>query len=154
DAGVPYTPQERDVVGVGINFERHTQCQGGAGKACDCEPRHHGARKSGGGSAALGGRFSLGGRRRTLRDLSLKHDRPISTSESGAPENAGLRVGGRASPERSGNRHLPAQRQYQRLTELLTGTEEIKDIEMEWQRQEGTPITVRCSGRRINDENC
>jgi two-component system cell cycle sensor histidine kinase/response regulator CckA len=43
--------------------------------------------------------------------------------------------------------------EYQRLTELLTRTEEIKDIEMEWKRQEGTPITVRCSGRRINDEN-
>ncbi len=43
--------------------------------------------------------------------------------------------------------------EYQRLTELLTRAEEIKDVEMEWKRQDGTPITVRCSGRRINDEN-
>jgi two-component system cell cycle sensor histidine kinase/response regulator CckA len=43
--------------------------------------------------------------------------------------------------------------EYQRLTELLAHTEEIKDVEMEWKRQDGTPITVRCSGRRINDEN-
>jgi len=43
--------------------------------------------------------------------------------------------------------------EYQRLTELLARTEEIKDLEMEWKRQDGTPMTVRCSGRRINDEN-
>jgi two-component system, cell cycle sensor histidine kinase and response regulator CckA len=43
--------------------------------------------------------------------------------------------------------------EYQRIADLLTRTEEIKDVEMEWQRQDGTPITVRCSGRRINDEN-
>jgi PAS domain S-box-containing protein len=43
--------------------------------------------------------------------------------------------------------------EYERLTQLLTHTEEIKDVEMEWKRQDGTPITVRCSGRRINDEN-
>jgi PAS domain S-box-containing protein len=43
--------------------------------------------------------------------------------------------------------------EYQRLTELLAHTEEIKDLEMEWKRQDNTPITVRCSGRRINDEN-
>lgn len=42
--------------------------------------------------------------------------------------------------------------EYQRLTELLTRTEEVKDIEMEWKKQDETPITVRCSGRRINDE--
>ena len=41
----------------------------------------------------------------------------------------------------------------QRLTELLTRSEEIKDIEMDWKRQDGTPITVRCSGRCINGEN-
>jgi len=43
--------------------------------------------------------------------------------------------------------------EYQRLSELLTGMEEVKDVELEWKRQDGTPITVRCSGRRINDEN-
>ena len=42
--------------------------------------------------------------------------------------------------------------EYQRLTEHLTHTVEVKDIEMEWKKQDETPITVRCSGRRINDE--
>jgi two-component system, cell cycle sensor histidine kinase and response regulator CckA len=42
--------------------------------------------------------------------------------------------------------------EYQRLTELLTRTEEIKDLELEWKRKDSTPITVRCSGRRVNDE--
>jgi len=42
---------------------------------------------------------------------------------------------------------------FHRLTELLIRTEEIIDIEMEWKRRDGTPITVRCSGRRVNDEN-
>jgi two-component system, cell cycle sensor histidine kinase and response regulator CckA len=45
------------------------------------------------------------------------------------------------------------QGEYQRFIELLTDTEEIKDVEMQWKRQDATPITVRCSGRRINDEN-
>lgn len=43
--------------------------------------------------------------------------------------------------------------EYQRLTELLTRTEEIKDLEMDWNRKDATPITVRFSGRRVNDEN-
>jgi two-component system cell cycle sensor histidine kinase/response regulator CckA len=43
--------------------------------------------------------------------------------------------------------------EYRRLNALLAQTEEVKDIEMEWKRQDGTPITVRCSGRCINDEN-
>jgi two-component system cell cycle sensor histidine kinase/response regulator CckA len=43
--------------------------------------------------------------------------------------------------------------EYKRLTELLSRAEEIKDMEMEWKKQDETPITVRCSGRRINDEN-
>ena len=42
--------------------------------------------------------------------------------------------------------------EYQRLTEQLTRTEEVKDMEMEWKRQDEMPIIVRCSGRRINDE--
>jgi two-component system, cell cycle sensor histidine kinase and response regulator CckA len=46
--------------------------------------------------------------------------------------------------------HLP---EFQRLNELLVHTEELKDIEMEWKRRDGTFITVRCSGRRIDDEN-
>lgn len=43
--------------------------------------------------------------------------------------------------------------EYQRLTELLIKSQEFKDIEMEWKRQDGTPITLRCSGRRIDDGN-
>jgi len=43
--------------------------------------------------------------------------------------------------------------EYERLTELLAHTEEIKDVELEWRRRDGTPITVRCSGRTIRDEN-
>ena len=43
--------------------------------------------------------------------------------------------------------------EYQRLIELFTRTQEIKDIEMEWERKDATLITVLCSGRRVNDEN-
>jgi PAS domain S-box-containing protein len=43
--------------------------------------------------------------------------------------------------------------EYKRLIEILSRTEEIKDMEMEWKKQDDTPITVRCSGRRVNDEN-
>ncbi len=43
--------------------------------------------------------------------------------------------------------------EYQRLIEILTRMQEIKDIEMEWERKDATPITVLCSGRRVNDEN-
>jgi len=42
--------------------------------------------------------------------------------------------------------------EHARLTDLLIRAEEIKDIEMEWKRHDGTPITVRCSGRCIKDE--
>ena len=43
--------------------------------------------------------------------------------------------------------------EYQHLIEILSGKEEIKDVEVEWKRQDGTPITVRCSGRSIDDES-
>jgi len=43
--------------------------------------------------------------------------------------------------------------EFHRLTKLLTPSGEINDVEMEWKRKDGSPITVRCSGRRINDEN-
>jgi two-component system cell cycle sensor histidine kinase/response regulator CckA len=43
--------------------------------------------------------------------------------------------------------------EYERLIVLLTRTKEIKDAEMEWKRRDGTPITVRCSGRCINEVN-
>jgi two-component system cell cycle sensor histidine kinase/response regulator CckA len=43
--------------------------------------------------------------------------------------------------------------EYQRLTDLLIHAEEVKDVEAEWTRRAGTPITVRCSGRRVNHED-
>ena len=43
--------------------------------------------------------------------------------------------------------------EYQRLMELLARTNDIKDLEMDWKRKDGDPITVRCSGRRIQGEN-
>ena len=41
--------------------------------------------------------------------------------------------------------------EYHRLMELLTRSEEIKDIEIEWRRKDDTSITVLCSGRRVED---
>ena len=43
--------------------------------------------------------------------------------------------------------------EYKRLIEPLLRTAEIKDVELEWKRKDGTPITVHCSGRRVTDEN-
>jgi two-component system, cell cycle sensor histidine kinase and response regulator CckA len=43
--------------------------------------------------------------------------------------------------------------EYQRLRELLSYTNEIKDVEMDWKRKDGEPISVRCSGRCINGED-
>jgi PAS domain S-box-containing protein len=44
---------------------------------------------------------------------------------------------------------------FRRLFELLGNANEFKDVEMEWKRKDDTPITVRCSGRRVKggDEN-
>ena len=43
--------------------------------------------------------------------------------------------------------------EYRRLVDLLRRNDEIKDVEMDWKRADGQQITVRCSGRRINDDN-
>ncbi len=56
------------------------------------------------------------------------------------------------------NKELPAEifrhsGEYERLSELLTRTEEIKDVEMEWIRKDSRSITVHCSGRRVDDEH-
>ncbi len=40
---------------------------------------------------------------------------------------------------------------FERLVELLGSVGEFKDVEVDWKRKDGTPITVRCSGRHIND---
>jgi two-component system, cell cycle sensor histidine kinase and response regulator CckA len=65
---------------------------------------------------------------------------------------------GYASPEELCKKDLASDifrhvAEYQRLTELLIRTREIEDIEMEWKKLDGTPITVRLSGRCSNDEN-
>lgn len=44
-------------------------------------------------------------------------------------------------------------REYQLMTKQLAESGEIKDLEMEWKRKDGAPITVKCSGRCIKDEN-
>jgi two-component system cell cycle sensor histidine kinase/response regulator CckA len=44
--------------------------------------------------------------------------------------------------------------EFRTLTDLFNRAEDFKEAEAEWKRKDGTPITVRCSGRRIahNDE--
>ncbi len=42
---------------------------------------------------------------------------------------------------------------FSRLCESLRSFDEFKDLEMEWQKKDGSPITVRCRGRRVRDEN-
>ena len=38
---------------------------------------------------------------------------------------------------------------FQRLVELLRSVEEFREVEMDWKRLDGAPITMRCSGRRL-----
>jgi PAS domain S-box-containing protein len=38
---------------------------------------------------------------------------------------------------------------FRRLNAVLDSAEEFKDVEAEWVRKDGTPITVKCSGRRF-----
>ncbi len=40
---------------------------------------------------------------------------------------------------------------FERLVELLGSVGEFKDVEVDWKRKDGTPITVRCSGRRLTE---
>jgi PAS domain S-box-containing protein len=42
---------------------------------------------------------------------------------------------------------------FQRLRELLDSANEFKDVEVELKRRDGTPITVRCTGRRVQEEH-
>src|SRR5260370_8149878 len=39
------------------------------------------------------------------------------------------------------------------MIQLFDTVEEFKDVEAEWKRKDGTPITVRCSGRRVKDQS-
>src|SRR6202043_1281884 len=43
--------------------------------------------------------------------------------------------------------------EYRRLFELLNRVDDFKDVEAEWKRKDGTPITVLCSGRRIDHKD-
>jgi PAS domain S-box-containing protein len=40
---------------------------------------------------------------------------------------------------------------FDRLVELLGSEGEFKDVEVEWKRKDNKPITVRCSGRHLNE---
>lgn len=42
---------------------------------------------------------------------------------------------------------------FRGMREALHSLDEFKDLEIEWRKKDGTPITVRCSGRRVRDEN-
>src|SRR6266446_8923564 len=42
---------------------------------------------------------------------------------------------------------------FQKLKELLDSANEFKDVEVELKRRDGTPITVRCTGRRVKEEH-
>jgi two-component system, cell cycle sensor histidine kinase and response regulator CckA len=42
--------------------------------------------------------------------------------------------------------------EFRKLETLLEHSEDFKDVEAEWKKRDGTPITVRCSGRRIAHE--
>ena len=44
------------------------------------------------------------------------------------------------------------QGEQQRFTDLLSRTDEVKDVEMEWKRRDSTPMTVRCSARTVKDD--
>ena len=41
----------------------------------------------------------------------------------------------------------------QQLKEVLSVEEECKDVEVEWKRNDGTPMVVRCSGRCVRGES-
>ena len=43
--------------------------------------------------------------------------------------------------------------EYERMIQLFGSLEEFKDVEAEWRRKDGAPITVRCSGRRVKDQS-
>ncbi|MGB7437244.1 MAG: PAS domain S-box protein [Candidatus Acidiferrum sp.] len=47
-------------------------------------------------------------------------------------------------------RHLE---QFRRMQETLKSHDEFRDLEIEWKKKDGTPITVRCSGRRVKQEH-
>lgn len=42
---------------------------------------------------------------------------------------------------------------FRGMRETLHSQDEFKELEIEWRKKDGTPITVRCSGRRVREEN-
>lgn len=42
---------------------------------------------------------------------------------------------------------------FQKLIELLRTTGEFHDVEAEWKRKDGGPITVMCSGRSLDEHH-
>jgi two-component system, cell cycle sensor histidine kinase and response regulator CckA len=69
-----------------------------------------------------------------------------------------LKMLGHESEDELISRHLPGDLfrnsgEWQRFTDLLMQMEQTKDFEVDWTRQDGVAITVRCSGRRIKDES-
>jgi PAS domain S-box-containing protein len=64
----------------------------------------------------------------------------------------GYEMGGELLDKQLGTDVFRYGTEYQRLADLLMHTEEVKDIEGEWKKKSGTPITVRCSGRRVDHE--
>jgi len=42
--------------------------------------------------------------------------------------------------------------EHQKFNEMILRQESFKDLELEWKRKDGAPITVRCSGCAIKDE--
>ena len=42
---------------------------------------------------------------------------------------------------------------FRGMRETLHSLDEFRELEIEWRKKDGTPITVRCSGRRVTEEN-
>lgn len=43
--------------------------------------------------------------------------------------------------------------EHQRLNQLCLENHDFRDLEVEWKRKDGAPISVRCGGRSVKDEN-
>ncbi|MDP9339704.1 MAG: PAS domain S-box protein [Acidobacteriota bacterium] len=43
--------------------------------------------------------------------------------------------------------------EFTRLIALLNSADDCKDVEAEWKRKDGTPITVKCNGRRLTGQD-
>ena len=43
--------------------------------------------------------------------------------------------------------------EHQRLNQLCLENHDFKDLEVEWKRKDGTPMTARCGGRSVADES-